>query len=53
MPKSKPAKKQKPLSLTKQFEFMRNAMIGSWLALLPEHRANFLRQRIGICSSAL
>jgi hypothetical protein len=53
MPKSKPTKKQKPPSLKKQFEIMRNAMIDSWLALPPERRTNFLRKRIGICSSAL
>ena len=53
MPKSKPAKKQKPMSLKKQFEFMHNALLDSWLALPPERRTNFLRKRIGICSSAL
>lgn len=53
MQKSKRAKKKKSLSLKKQFEFMRNAMLDSWLALPPERRTNFLRKRIGIASSAL
>ena len=53
MPKFKPAKKQKRLSLKKQFEFMHNALLDSWLDLPPERRTNFLRKRIGICSSAL
>lgn len=41
------------MSLKKQFEFMRNAMFDSWLDRPPERRTNFLRKRIGICSSAL
>ena len=51
MPKSKPSGKR--LNLKQQFEFMHIAMFDSWLALPPERRTNFLRKRIGICSSAL
>jgi len=32
---------------------MHNALLDNWLALPPERRTNFLRKRIGICSSAL
>ena len=50
-PPSRPHAKRP--NLKEQFEIIRIAMFDSWLALPPERRTNFLRKRIGICSSAL
>jgi hypothetical protein len=50
---SKPTRKARLEALKKQNEWLENDLIRRRVALPLERRMNFLRKRIGICSSAL
>jgi hypothetical protein len=49
----KPTKKERLELLKKQSEWLENDMIRRRVAAPVERRMNFLRKRIGICSTAL
>jgi hypothetical protein len=49
----RPTRKQRLEELKKQSEWLENEMIRRRVALPLERRMNFLRRRIGICSTAL
>ena len=51
--RSRPTKKQRMELLRKQNEFLQSELIRRRVALPIEQRMNFLRKRIGICSTAL